>query len=106
MEIQDTIRLQKIYAAMMEMALQSHAAQPEETAAQMFQTLTGVCVMSIGNPGTTISEDRQQRIAATWEWLFGKEEPKVPRRPKKPVLERICDTLERMVPSRGVGGPR
>lgn len=106
MEIQDTIRLQKIYAAVMEMALQSHATRPDEAAAQMFQALTGICVLSIGNPGTTINDDRQQRIAVAWEWLFGKEEPKVPRRPKKPVLERICDTLERMVPSRGVGAPR
>ncbi len=106
MEIQDTIRLQRIYAAVMEMALQSHASQPEKTGAEMFQQLTGVSVMGIGNPGTTISEDRQQRIAATWEWLFGKEGPKVPNSPKKPVLERICDTLERITPSRGVGGPR
>ena len=97
--MQDTIRLQKIYAAVMEMALQSHATRPEETAAEMFQRLTGICVMSIGNPGTTVSDDRQQRIAATWEWLFGKEEPKVPRRPKKPVLERIYWALERMAPS-------
>ena len=106
MEIQDTIRLQKIYAAVMEMALQSHSAQAEKTAAEMFYFLTGVAMMSIGKADSVINENKQQRIAATWEWLFGKEEPKVPRRPKKTVLERICDTLERMVPSRGVGGPR
>lgn len=83
MEIQDTIRLQKIYAAVMEMALQSHSAQPEKTAAEMFYFLTGVAMMSIGKADSVINENKQQRIAATWEWLFGKEEPKVPRRQKK-----------------------
>lgn len=98
MDTQEIKKCQELYSALVEMALSSQSRDPEESAKRLFSDLTGFRPELMRDRSFELSEERRVCLEVARERLCGAA--------RKPVLERICAAIERLAPSRGVGGPR
>ncbi len=105
MDTQEIKKCQELYSALVEMALSSQSRNPEESAKRLFSDLTGFRPELMRDRSFELSEERRVCLEVARERFCGETDSPV-RPQRKPVLERICAAVERLAPSRGVGGPK
>ena len=105
MDTQDISKCTELYAALSEMALNSHSTRPEETARFMFVELTGISPVRMNDRRYAISEDTRARLDVAWKKLCGPEDDGTDggsiTKLLKRIAEEIRDASERIVPRRG-----
>ena len=105
MDTQDISKCTELYAALSEMALNSHSTRPGETARFMFVELTGITPVRMNDRRYTISEDTRARLDVAWKKLCGPEDDGTDggsiTKLLKRIAEEIRDASERIVPRRG-----